>query len=120
MFPPITDMPRRVTPSPSPPYGFTISSVPDGAYVASVVNGSPADNAGLKQGMVLAQLNGLSLKGLAVATIDQVLAAADGVVTVSVIGGATLRIVRMPAMAATPAQVTPYVEPVRPGPEDRF
>jgi hypothetical protein len=89
-------------------YGFALTSVADGAYVSAVSPGSTAEKAGLKPRMVVAQLNGISLKGMAMTTIDQLLAATDGSVTLTIIGGNTVRVVK--ELVTAPAQPAPATE----------
>lgn len=77
-------------------FGLTLGVVPDGAYVANIVSGSVADRAGLKPGMVMVQLNGLTLKGIPLATVQQIVAAADGKATITLAGGTSFTLVAPP------------------------
>lgn len=73
-------------------FGFTLTAVPDGAYVATVASGSPAERAGLKPGLVISSLNGVALKGMAASTVEQMLGGAEGDVTLQAIGGGMVRL----------------------------
>jgi hypothetical protein len=86
---------------PGDSYAFTLTHVPDGAYVATVAAGSAAERAGLKPGMVVSQLNGLAVGSLPLATVDQMLAAASGTVTLTMVGGNAIRVTKEPGVAAT-------------------
>lgn len=73
-------------------FGFTLTAVPDGAYIATVASGSPAERAGLKPGLVISSLNGVALKGMAAATVEQMFGGTQGEVTLQTIGGGTVRL----------------------------
>ena len=91
--------------APSMGYGFSLTAVPDGAYVSAVSAGSTAEKAGLKPGMVVAELNGVSVRGMTMPTITQLLAATNGAVTLTIIGGMSLRVAK--ELIAAPAPPAP-------------
>lgn len=106
VFPPASAMTGATNPKPAAPatasaFGFTVNAVPDGAYVATVVPGSPAEKVGLKPGMVISHLNGVGLKGLDGAMLGQLIEAVTGQAELTVIGGAVLRITRNPTPPPT-------------------
>lgn len=68
-----------------PRFGIKFRSVPEGAYLVAVEPGSAADHAGLVPGMVITEINGLSVKGLDVDTIRKLIGTADKL-TLTVIG----------------------------------
>jgi len=59
-------------------FGFAITKSVDGARVATVDPGSPAEAAGLKPGVTIVQLNGVTLTGLDDPVIHQLLGATTG------------------------------------------
>lgn len=83
---------KSKAPASSGAYGLKLSIVPDGAYVSEVATDSVASRAGLLPGMVISHINGLPTKGLEGSTIADILEAADGGVTLSVIGKGDLKI----------------------------
>jgi hypothetical protein len=89
-----------------PSFGFRINTVAEGAYVAAIAPGGPAQKAGLTPGMVITHVNGVALKGLSDATIHQILNAAEGDTRLTLIGGASLSL-RKTVTAPVPLTPTP-------------
>lgn len=111
VFPPASTMastqaPRLAEVRPESPFGFTVSPVPDGAYVATVLPTSVAEKAGLKPGMVISHLNGVGLKGLDAATLQKLIEAVSGQAELTLIGGTPMRIARPPALPIASASGT--------------
>jgi hypothetical protein len=106
LLPPLDRMPQTNHAPEGGPYGFTMSVVADGAYVASVATGSSAESAGLKPGMVISHLNGVALKGLSEAVIRQILDNAGATATLTIVGGQTFRVGRAPPISKVPAKFT--------------
>lgn len=77
-----------------PVFGIVYTAVPDGAYVATVPDGYPAAKAGLVAGMVIAKINGISLKGMGYATMVTVFDAASDEVTFDIIGRGPIKVTR--------------------------
>ncbi|TZG25721.1 PDZ domain-containing protein [Sphingomonas montanisoli] len=98
-LPPLPDVATTIASAPSKNnYGFTVTAVPDGAYIASV---TPAcEKAGLHSGMVITSFNGIGLKGLTAAVMSQIIGAATGPATLQFAGGTSVRI--EPAATVTP------------------
>ena len=69
-----------------PSLGIGLSSVPDGLYITTVLPQSVAEQAGLRAGMVVASVNGIALKGMPFSVASQILVAAQGEVTLDIIG----------------------------------
>ena len=83
----------NMPPDPARPVlGFRVSVVPDGAYIREVIPGSAAEKAGLLPGMVISELNGVSLKGKDAAALDQILSTAPNDVVIQVIGKGTVKL----------------------------
>ena len=76
--------------------GMALTIVPDGAYVATVAAGGTAEQSGIKPGMVVAQLNGVQLKGMDQPMVDRLIDATAGPDTLTMIGGATFKVVKAP------------------------
>lgn len=83
-------------PSDRPQFGFSTAAVPDGAYIARVVPNSSAEKAGLTSGMVISQVNGLSIKGLGGASITSLIHGAGDEIILTVIGKGEVKLVRAP------------------------
>lgn len=73
------------------PFGFTVRSMPEGCYVASVSSGSIAERAGLKPGMTITSVNGISLAPLASHGLEALQGIA-GKATLNVVGGAVFQL----------------------------
>jgi hypothetical protein len=67
--------------------GLRLTTVPDGAYVSGVAATGAAAKAGIKPGMVIERLNGLSIKGLPKPAVDQLLASSSEKLTLTMVGG---------------------------------
>lgn len=100
LFPPASTMVRAAVAS-GPRFAFALTGVPDGAYVASVAPGSGAAAAGLAPGMVVTRLNGVGLRGMALTTVEQMLAGADGPVTLDLVGGKSVQVAKEAVAAAS-------------------
>lgn len=77
----------------TPRLGIQFSIVPDGAYLRTIEPGSPAAKAGLVPGMVISDINGLSLKGFDQTTISKLLAA-SATVTLTIIGKGDVKLTK--------------------------
>lgn len=89
LFPPV---PGTVTSQPTGPsnirvtaYGFAFNDIRYGAYVAEVDEATK--RAGLDAGMVITSFNGIKLQGLRPEVMGQIMNAASGPVTISVMNG---------------------------------
>lgn len=71
--------------------GLALRSMPEGAYVAAVTPGSPAQLSGLKPGMVITSVNAIPLAGMGEA-MRKVVDAAGNAATLSLVGGATIKL----------------------------
>ncbi|WP_174291243.1 PDZ domain-containing protein [Sphingomonas bacterium] len=71
--------------------GLAVRAMPEGAYVAAVTPGSRAQLAGLKPGMVITSVNAIPLAGMGEA-MRKVVDAASGAVTLTLIGGITIKL----------------------------
>lgn len=71
--------------------GLTLRAMPDGAYVAAVVPGSPAATAGLKPGMVVSSVNAIPLAGMGDAML-KVVDAAGPDASLKLVGGTTIKL----------------------------
>lgn len=92
-FPP-APAPAAVAPAPAAtPMGLSLMAVPDGAYVSASAPGSPGQRAGVVPGMVIVRINGISLKGLPVSAVTQILGGVTGPATLEVAGGAAIKVV---------------------------
>jgi PDZ domain len=72
--------------------GINFGAVPDGAYIGSVAAKSPAELAGLRPGMVIEKINGLSLGSLSLTTMQAIFDAANDEIILSVIGVGDVRL----------------------------
>lgn len=86
-------------PPPAPPLApqpaaldLTLMEVPDGAYVTAVAPGSAAHKAGAVAGMVIARINGISLKGMSASAAAQVLAGIGGTASLEMAGGTAIKV----------------------------
>ena len=77
-------------------FDFATSLVPDGAYVKFVVPNGLAEKAGLKPGMVIAELNGMSLKGMDAQMTDKLFAAVTSEATLTIIGMGPIKVRKPP------------------------
>lgn len=77
-------------------FDFTTSAVPEGAYVNSVITGGAAERAGLKPGMVITDLNGVSLKGMDATTTNRLLQAVSGEAALMIIGIGSVKLRKRP------------------------
>ena len=66
-------------------FGFRYRSSPEGAYLLSIIERSPAVQAGLRQGMVITHLNGIPLAGVPQPTLERLItdAPVDSVLTIA-------------------------------------
>lgn len=87
-----------------PGYGFDLADVPDGLYIREVNAGSVAEAAGFKAGMVIEAINSIPLKGMDFSTRIAVLRAAQGEVSMVIIGKGPIRVTR-------PQRLNPQPEP---------
>lgn len=92
-------------------FGFALSVVPDGAYIASTLAGGPAAGAGLKPGMVIAQINGVSLKGMELDLINRLLDATDGPTTLTIVGGYSFRLSKAELPVSTQHEASEGISP---------
>ena len=69
-----------------PIFGFGYKVEPDGAYIASLAEGGPAERAGMKHGMVISHINGLALKDMDQSGMAKLMAAAPIEATFTIIG----------------------------------
>lgn len=90
----------------TPRLGLNFTAVSEGAYISSVSEGYPAAQAGLLAGMVVTKLNGVALRGFDQATITKLLTAAEGEITLDVIGRGEVKL-RRAALIGTPNVATP-------------
>jgi hypothetical protein len=74
--------------------GVMFMSEPAGIRVIRVVPGSPAERAGIKQDMVIARVNGISLKGLPQTAAQQMLQNLAGTATIELTSGAVISVER--------------------------
>lgn len=72
--------------APTPRFGFDVDIVSEGAYVKTVVPGSIAGAAGIVPGMVIAKLNGESIKGVDRPTFARLIGIAGDQITLTLIG----------------------------------
>ena len=72
-----------------PTLGLEVRPMPEGAYILSVKPGSPASDAKLVPGTVIARANGIALGGLGDA-VTQVLSASDGDLVLETVTGQRL------------------------------
>jgi len=72
-------------------YGFFSKQIPDGLFIVSVIPGSPAAIAGVKAGMVLTGVNGISLRGLSEDVTGGIVSGSEGVATFTFAGGAVIK-----------------------------
>lgn len=80
--------------APKPNYGIAFFVAPEGIRVDRVFPGSPAELAGIKAGMVIAKINGLTLKGLSQPTAQQVLGGLTGNAVMELASGAVITVAR--------------------------
>lgn len=71
--------------------GFAVRAMPEGAYVAAVTPGSPAQLSGLTPGMVITGVNAIPLAGMGEA-MRKVVDAAGSTATLTLVGGRTIRL----------------------------
>lgn len=71
--------------------GFAVRAMPEGAYVAAVTLGSPAQLSGLRPGMVITSVNAIPLAGMGEA-MHKVVDAAGSTATLTLVGGTTIRL----------------------------
>jgi hypothetical protein len=71
--------------------GLAVRAMPEGAYVAAVTPGSPAQLAGLRPGMVITSVNAIPLAGMGEA-MRKVVDAAGSAATLTLVGGTTIRL----------------------------
>lgn len=81
-------------PAPKPTYGIAFLPAPEGIRVEKVFPASPAERAGIKEGMIIARINGIALKGMPQATAQQVLSNLTGTATIELISGAIITVER--------------------------
>ncbi|CAM3344812.1 PDZ domain-containing protein [Asticcacaulis taihuensis] len=74
-----------------PVMGIDFAAVPEGAYIGKVTPKGAADQAGLKPGMVIAEVNGISLKGMTLAGIQSIFTAIEGEMNLMVVGVGEVR-----------------------------
>lgn len=79
-----------------PQLGITVTAVPDGGYVGSVVPGSVAEKAAMVPGMVISHLNGVALKGFDQAMIGKMMVSAGDPVVLTIIGKGDVKLTRAP------------------------
>lgn len=77
-------------------FDFATSLVPDGAYVKFVVPNGLAEKAGLKPGMVIAELNGMSLKGMDAQMTEKLFTAVTSEATLTIIGMGPIKLRKPP------------------------
>lgn len=77
-------------------FDFTTTVLPDGAYVNTVAAGGAAERAGLKPGMVITDLNGVSLKGMDATTTNRLLQAVSGEAALTIIGIGSINLRKPP------------------------
>lgn len=82
--------------------GLAIIAVAGGAHIAKIVSGGPADRAGLTSGMVIASVNGIAVRGMPIATIQQILAAAQDDLSLTMVDGSTFKLALLPASLSPP------------------
>lgn len=87
-------------PSDAPQFGFSSMVVPDGIYLATIVPGSVAATAGLAPGMVIEKVNGISVKGMDMATAGALLKAIEGEASFNVIGKGLVKLTKAPIAVA--------------------
>ncbi|MCW3847655.1 PDZ domain-containing protein [Sphingomonas sp. LB-2] len=75
-------------------FGVTFVQTPFGAMITAIAAGSPAEKAGLKPGAVIESVNGIQFKGFDLATMQNVLQAAHGTVTLGIVGVGDVKVVR--------------------------
>lgn len=62
-----------VIPANTPMFGVGYTAVPEGASVSALADGFPAALAGLKQGMVVEKVNGISLRGFTQESLNSIM-----------------------------------------------
>jgi hypothetical protein len=94
-------------------FGFTVFAYKDGAYVYRVRAGGPAAQAGLEMNMIIASINGIAVKGLSDAMLNQMFDAAQGAVTLTLTDGKTMTIPRgvVPPEPPMPDRADPEAHP---------
>jgi hypothetical protein len=92
--PQITQAPK----DPGTALGFTVTAMPEGAYINSVAPDSAAAEAGLMPGMVILTANNVSLAAMAAPA--QVLRAIQGKISLSLVGGKTI-VIDPPALPSS-------------------
>jgi hypothetical protein len=80
-----------------PMLGISFGPAPDGLYIMSVDTGYPAALAGIQPGMVISQINGITLKGMQPSAAGQIMAATGSEVTLTIIGRGDVRLVKATA-----------------------
>lgn len=101
--------PARITPRPTPAvtppstrqsaepvFGFDIWPIPEGACVTKVAPGSTAAAVGLRSGLVVSDVNGVSLKGLDSSEMANMFRADRGDLTLNIVGSGTVTVRRQP------------------------
>ena len=87
----LSPAPSDETPA-SAPMGLSLTITPDGAYVSNVSPQSTGAVAGIQSGMVIARINGISIKGMSASAVEQILTGATGSVVLEMIGGQTVTV----------------------------
>jgi hypothetical protein len=77
-------------------YGFSLAPTPLGGLVVAVGKDSPAASAGLKPGEMIESLNGISIKGMAPASVFEMLGRTGPSVTLSVVGIGDVKVTKRP------------------------
>jgi hypothetical protein len=90
-LPPLKAAPR---PTPKSNYGIAFFAAPAGIRVDRVLPGSPAERAGIKEGMIITRVNGLVLRGLTKDMAQQMLAGVTGDAVLELDSGAVITLER--------------------------
>ena len=85
-----------------PVVGFGISAYENGMRIEIVLEGSAAESAGLKTGMVILRTNGITMKGFEVREVVKILGAIDGEIILDVEGEGRFSLIKAP-IAQTPS-----------------
>jgi hypothetical protein len=89
---------QMVASAPSSGLGLTLTAVADGAYVGAVEPAGPSETAGIKPGMVIAQLNGVQIKGMDMPMINRLIEATSSA-TLTMVGGTSYQLTKVSAPA---------------------
>jgi len=83
------------TPPPARPiFGVKFQIVSEGIYVLEVFAASPAEQGGVKPGMVITAVNGIALKGMTMTSAQQLLSNITGSADLELVGGQHLKVTR--------------------------